>query len=686
MRQRRKLVVGALMLAIASMLTAIPSSAAVAGQVSHVTRYGGAGTGPCEVTLRGGLRAVVSAQGGEETAHLIDPSAAKGGVFAVNSGGHQILVPAAALPDLRSGAADISAYDTALLAEHTCGTPAPEQGTVTRAADTGGTARAGRGSAHRPYKLARLTIRTLNTEGVPADKGWIQLLNVDDERLVNVHFLFTHNGVGRWALPVGHYAALAMMDADIVNDDYTFVINPEFTLTRDTTITLDERTATVHAATPTTPRPSTLESSSVDVGRSDGSGPGDWIAWFNLSSHPATFTFNPSGRVRHGGFVVDPSYELNSPSTAPKPYHYHVAEAFDHVPERFPTKVDPAGLATVQRDYGAPGAAGATLSINIPQTRWQVASGPANIQGFSTIQLGTSRTEYYSGGPTPVDWITAMDSRDSETMYTAFHEYRAGTTLKQSLLTGPEHPGVYEDLTGTGTTCPACAARGALQFDIYPVGDNMPGDVEPWPFTGGSNAVSFELRRGDCAEGRCGVLAQGDYDPEGVSITAPEGTARYRLVEKWTRAAAGVQFLSTASETTWAFTADSGGTHGRIPANWTCVDGSHDCSALPLLYAYYKADADLLNNLVPGAHTLTLDVEHQQHSVAPPISGASVSVSYDDGATWVPAAVTGDEGHYRASFTVPATGTDGYTAIRIAAWDRAGNRIDQTVQRAYTIR
>jgi hypothetical protein len=39
-------------------------------------------------------------------------------------------------------------------------------------------------------------------------------------------------------------------------------------------------------------------------------------------------------------YVVDPSFELNSPPTAAEPYRYHIAEAFDQVPTRFPAKVD----------------------------------------------------------------------------------------------------------------------------------------------------------------------------------------------------------------------------------------------------------------------------------------------------------------------------------------------------------
>jgi hypothetical protein len=166
-----------------------------------------------------------------------------------------------------------------------------------------------------------------------------------------------------------------------------------------------------------------------------------------------------------------------------------------------------------------------------------------------------------------------------------------------------------------------------------------------------------------------------------TSVAVPSGRARYQLVERTDRAVTTLP-LSTSSQTTWTFTADPG--HGPVvPANWSCVDGGSDCTPLPMLFAYYDTDSSLTNSLAAGRHTLRLDVDHQERSDAPAVTGAEVSLSYDDGATWVPAHVSGGNGRFGARFTVPATGGDGYVALRVSAWDGAGNRIDQTVLRAY---
>src|SRR5262249_3467382 len=148
------------------------------GQVSHVTRYDSAGTGQCEVTLRGGLKATVSAQNGHLTARPTDPAAAKGGIVSFNIAGHPYLMTKSAMRDVTSGTVDLSAYDTTRLAESACGIPAPSpSGAVPDAAGgagTGGAAADGTNAGHTAgaslpgrYKLDRVTVRTIDQSGKP---------------------------------------------------------------------------------------------------------------------------------------------------------------------------------------------------------------------------------------------------------------------------------------------------------------------------------------------------------------------------------------------------------------------------------------------------------------------------------------------------------------------------------------
>ncbi|HEY3733018.1 MAG TPA: hypothetical protein VGL63_03800 [Streptosporangiaceae bacterium] len=50
------------------------------------------------------------------------------------------------------------------------------------------------------------------------------------------------------------------------------------------------------------------------------------------------------------------------------------------------------------------------------------------------------------------------------------------------------------------------------------------------------------------------------------------------------------------------------------------------------------------------------------------------------GKTWRSATVTGSGGHYRAVYCAPA---DSYVMLRTAAADSAGDRIAETITRAY---
>lgn len=621
---------------------------------------------PCEITLPGGTKAVVTESGGRETARPADASAAAvvGGMVGVHAGGHQLLLPARAMASLTSGAVDPSAYDTTVLAESQCGLAAP----------AGPTAAASDAS----YRLGRLTINTLGDDGSPATQ--VVLLTDLDHQNVARPFVVTFGGTARMAVPEGHYAAMIFRFESA--SSYRFVIDPDFTVGDGTAITLDLRTATVTARPPTTPRPSVLESSSVGIAAGDGAGTtassGDWFDLFNLSSTPMTYAFNPTRPTRHGHLAINPAYEFTSPADAASPYQYHVVEPFDHVPAAFPTTVDPASLATVTRNYAAPGTDRQVLSANTTAARWDGASGLFGLHGLSQVTLGTSRTEYFTGGRDLL-WLTVLDGTTPgyDETTTSPRTYTPGTHTTENFFSGAQHPGVRLGSAGTAVICAACSATGQLQFNIYPFNDNTPGssaglDTVP---AGQSDSSSLQLLRNGTR------IATADSGPLLTTVTVPSGRARYQLVENVDRAITTLP-LSPSSRTTWTFTADPG--HGKpVPADWSCLDGSSSCSPLPLLFAYYDTDSSPTNSLTAGPHTLHLDVDHQERSVAPAVDGAAVSLSYDGGATWVPAATSGGNGRFSARFTAPATGGDGYVAIRVSAWDGAGNRIDQTVTRAY---
>lgn len=663
--RRNRLLAGLAALAAAGAFAAVPSSAATA---DPLTVYPGTAPTTCHTALPDGTPITVSTQDGVETARPTDPAAVAGGLISVTSAGHQLLLPATALPGLATGAVDPAAYDTAALAQHQCGLTAPTPAYAPR--------------PHGPYTLGRLTIHTLDETGAAAD-AFVLLTNVDNENLGRV-YVDTDTGLAQLNVPVGHYAAM-MMTFDSLTQ-YRFTVAADVTVTPSGgSLTLDARTSTISPAIPSTPRPATLESTSIGFSRGDGTAVPDWLDYFNLSPAPTTLLINPIAPVQHGLLVVNPDFELTSPPDAATPYQYHLSEPADQVtPTTFATSVSAAQLATVTRNYVAD-TPGTALASNTAEPLAEARSGTEgllDLRGLSLTSTGQTVTEYFTAYPGTV-WKSIVDgdaAGDDEEISSPF-VLHPGQSSTQSFHAGASHPGVPLDTVGNDVVCGACAARGTLEFDLYPFNDNNPGDVaiaDPAVPAGSTESIGFQLSRNGS------LVTSAAQGAQGVGVTVPTGRADFQLTETTQRQLTTMP-LSTSATTTWSFTADPGA-GPAIPAGWTCPDGGAACTALPLLYAYYGTDGSLTNTLTPGQHTLTLQVAHQQRSVAPPITGASVAVSYDDGANWLPAGTVGGNGHYRATFTVPTPPTGGgFVSVRVSAWDAAGDRIDQTVLRAYRV-
>jgi subtilisin family serine protease len=142
---------------------------------------------------------------------------------------------------------------------------------------------------------------------------------------------------------------------------------------------------------------------------------------------------------------------------------------------------------------------------------------------------------------------------------------------------------------------------------------------------------------------RNGILV----DPAAV----PPGPGEFAVTDESTRSAAH----STTIRTTWTFRS------GRTART----------TALPLSTIRF----------VPAGDVLAFTVARQPGSAAGPVAAFALRVSYDDGKTWRSALVSriGDRGV--AILRRPAPG--GFVSLRASATDTGGNRVDQTIIRAY---
>jgi hypothetical protein len=105
-------------------------------------------------------------------------------------------------------------------------------------------------------------------------------------------------------------------------------------------------------------------------------------------------------------------------------------------------------------------------------------------------------------------------------------------------------------------------------------------------------------------------------------------------------------------------------------------------TALPLLQVDYSVPTDLTGRVSARPHLIGFNVHQQAGAAAPRSTSLQAEVSFDEGNTWRRIIAVGTRGHYVAM--VPAG--KGTVSLRIVAGDNAGNKISQTVIRAYGLK
>ncbi|MEV4754735.1 S8 family serine peptidase [Micromonospora sp. NPDC049559] len=252
------------------------------------------------------------------------------------------------------------------------------------------------------------------------------------------------------------------------------------------------------------------------------------------------------------------------------------------------------------------------------------------------------------------------------TTYGPLRALRAGDRVREAwfpALTRPAAPlGTAPDYPNGS---PANRSRDAIRVSIPQYVDGG-GSLYGW-IDGRSDRTELALRREGTLVGRTtGNAAQ---------FTVPGGTARYRLTLDVSRDRFDGQpwwTTSTATSTTWSFR--SGRPRGDAPA------------VLPLPQLGYEIDTDLANTVrADRPYRLVLRPGYQPGATGPGRFTVDVAVSYDDGRRWVGARVDGARGDAVATLPAAPAGAQ-FATIRVTAQDRDGNRIEQTITRAWRVR
>jgi subtilisin family serine protease len=343
---------------------------------------------------------------------------------------------------------------------------------------------------------------------------------------------------------------------------------------------------------------------------------------------------------------------------------------------------DNQDLAVVDTDYHA-------TSATIADTFFTAFAPTETFAAISEFRLAAPQTHTQYVGPLDPrvvvwenTWIGDVDTTNAYHSYHAFRVYDRPTRTAEHWGAVPATPGMLSFQSPPGS-------EAAWRF----CGMCREGDIF-WPFhfdTFGKGDISYEYE--NAGNGLRLYRSNGQEIPPtageeiiGVpGFQLPKESDTYRLVRTGSRVSTAWTFGSAAPDRD----AMSPGSPcvGRLVIGWT-----QPCRAERLVFVGYDlGDSLALDNTVAASrdHQFRVDVYHQQSPAAmPAIAGVKLWASTDDGAHWKQVLLTRDQdGSYLATTRYPDyADTTGAVSLKAEAWDADGNRVEQTVMRAFNLR
>ncbi|MGW0808706.1 S8 family serine peptidase [Nonomuraea sp. NPDC002799] len=341
--------------------------------------------------------------------------------------------------------------------------------------------------------------------------------------------------------------------------------------------------------------------------------------------------------------------------TSVSPYWYDVLRWHDGVPRDLRYEVSARTMARVDASYhGTSGEAGYGTRASFRPAVGGMMIKPSPITGAMTREEWT----------TPGDLIVRarfQRSGEGAELISADRVYRAGQRVAEHWF-APGGPGQPRGLSSIFAEygLPARRTGDEVRMMTPAFGDSDPGHFGF--VSSGADQASYELFRGSQPVASGGELYNQVF-------TFPAEPAVYRLEQHAARTAPWWG-TATKTDTTWTFS--SAHTAGR--------------EVLPLLAIDYDLGVDLRNAVsARGRHTFAFGVRAPDGAAPVRVAGASAQVSYDDGATWAQVRVDrrGD-GTYQVK--TEHKGRSGQVSLKVAAWDKAGTKVEQTITRAFTLK
>jgi len=469
---------------------------------------------------------------------------------------------------------------------------------------------------------------------------------------------------------------------DFSSNNIYLVSNPQFTVSKNTTITMDARTATSKISVDT-PKPAPQPVFIVEWAHSDALGA---VGSYTFSASDAfTFFAAPTKKKPTVGDLHLAVQIRAQSSGAKKAYEYDAKFSNDGTIKADQSyQVTTDQLATINTGIAADHANQLSLDGRFAAYPWETFLFVGDLQ-FTTP---TSRTEYYTGGDdilwerfefTVWDPTIGLIQGDIESPW----EHLSVGAKRTEVFGGePIHPRLFEHAISFNpaiTVCPACMTPTNLDALVMPFGDNSHyhRGYPDNPASGLEETQAWTIKADKAVIGQGSGFFQ-------ASVPLDPDAKSYTLTYKTHRSSDNF-LLSTDINTSWKVSADA--PQADLPDGWVCSgSGDTNCTVLPLMTNEYDLGADLLGQIKSGDHQGTVTIGHLgdlDSKVKP-----KVSFSYDGGKTWTAATVSGgSKGEFTIKFTVPSKGqTDGFGAVRLSAKDADGGSLNQTVLKAFRVK
>lgn len=501
---------------------------------------------------------------------------------------------------------------------------------------------------YKEPQMFDLTLRATGRDGQPHTGDAVAtVMNADDARAYG-EFLFLEGSETTVRVPAGTYSVagyLLSADEEFRVTEATAALEPELTVTDDTTVELDAREALpVSVSTPR--RADQLTSALIDL-RSDALGNGYGDMFLFEGSVPTFVT--PTEPVTTGTFSFVNQFTLAEPVQAGEVPSYTYDLLFhQEAVQRTRFRADASNLAVATVRYSVPGPEAQLLNVRpawAPGHFWAIAD-------FQPVEPGTERTEYLSAGD--VLWghdALILDDVDLR-----------GLLVSEAVVLSPRER-LSERFGGA-----VLSTRLGMGGFVAQAGGTLIAGMSAWSDGGGNVWFGFD------PDTRLDLWQDGEHVAETdgyVEVPVPEGGADYRLAVAGERETPWWA-LSTRVSTEWEFT--------------SAPVGEEESSLLPILDVAYEIEDLTADSTASRNAEVTLRVSHQTASdgAGAPVEGARLWWSADDGATWHDAAVsaTGD-GTFTAKVAAPK-GTS-HVSLKVEAWDAADSTVKQTVVRAYKV-